>query len=207
MSAPEKRSSGSVFSGTLGATLEWYDFTLYVYLAPIIAALFFPSASSVDSLLATFGVFAGGYLMRPVGALVIGNFGDTRGRRAALLLSIGVMGAGMVLIAILPTEGSIGVAAPLALVLIRLAQGFSLGGEFGGTITLLAEAAPASRRGWIVNYAQVSAGVGTLLSSTVVFTAHLLLSNAQMLDWGMADPLRARGRARGARRGLAAADP
>lgn len=181
-------SAGSVFSGTLGAALEWYDFTLYVYLAPIIAALFFPTASTVDSLLATFAVFAGGYLMRPLGAAVLGNYGDTRGRKAALLLSIAVMGVGMVLISVLPTESSIGILAPILLVAVRLAQGFSLGGEFGGAITLLAEAAPERRRGWFVNYAQVSAGAGTLLSSGTVFVLHLLFSNEQMMDFGWRIP-------------------
>jgi MHS family proline/betaine transporter-like MFS transporter len=179
---------GSVFSGTLGAALEWYDFTLYVYLAPIIATLFFPAASTVDSLLATFGIFAGGYLMRPLGAALIGNYGDTHGRKAALLLSISVMGVGMVMIGVMPTESSIGIAAPILLMVVRLAQGFSLGGEFGGAITLLAESVPAERRGWFVNYAQVSAGVGTLLSSGTVFVLNLVFTNGQMLDFGWRIP-------------------
>lgn len=179
---------GSLFSGTLGATLEWYDFTLYVYLAPIISVLFFPSSSPIDSLLATFGVFAAGYLMRPLGAAVIGNYGDTHGRRAALLFSITAMGAGMFVIAVLPTESSIGILAPIALVLVRLVQGFSLGGEFGGAITILAESAPARRRGWFVNFAQVSAGVGTLLSSGLVVVLHSFLSDGQMQDFGWRIP-------------------
>ncbi len=182
------RRNRSLFSGTLGATLEWYDFTLYVYLAPVISVLFFPSSSPIDSLLATFGVFAAGYLMRPLGAAVIGNYGDTHGRRAALLFSITAMGAGMFVIAVLPTESSIGVLAPIALVLVRLVQGFSLGGEFGGAITLLAEAAPAMRRGWTVNFAQVSAGVGTLMSSGLVVVLHSFLSDSQMQDFGWRIP-------------------
>lgn len=184
MSGPRTKGQRSVAAGTLGAALEWYDFTLYVYLAPLIADLFFPTATTVDSLLATFGVFAGGYLMRPLGAALLGNYGDTHGRKAALLLSISVMGAGMVVIGALPTEASIGILAPIALIVVRLAQGFSLGGEFGGAITLLAENAPPERRGWIVNYAQVSAGAGTLMSSGVVALLHALLSNEQMLDFG-----------------------
>ncbi len=182
------RTRASVFSGTLGAALEWYDFTLYVYLAPVIARLFFPEASTVDSLIATFGIFAGGYLMRPLGAAVIGNYGDTHGRKAALLLSISVMAVGMFVISGLPTEATIGVAAPILLMVVRLAQGFSLGGEFGGAITLLAESVPADRRGWFVNYAQVSAGVGTLLSSMTVFVLNVLLSHEQVLDYGWRVP-------------------
>lgn len=184
MSGRPPTGQRSVAAGTLGAALEWYDFTLYVYLAPLIAELFFPSASTVDSLLATFGVFAGGYLMRPLGAALLGSYGDTHGRKAALLLSISVMGTGMVIIGVLPTEASIGILAPLALIVVRLAQGFSLGGEFGGAITLLAESAPEDRRGRIVNYAQVSAGAGTLMSAGVVALLHALLSNEQMLDFG-----------------------
>jgi MHS family proline/betaine transporter-like MFS transporter len=184
VSSRRRRGKRSVAAGTLGAALEWYDFTLYVYLAPLIAQLFFPTGSTVDSLLATFGVFAGGYLMRPLGAALLGSYGDTHGRKAALLLSIGVMGAGMVVIGVLPTESAIGILAPIALIGVRLVQGFSLGGEFGGAITLLAENAPADRRGWIVNYAQVSAGAGTLLSAGVVALLHALLSNEQMLDFG-----------------------
>ena len=187
-SGPPEGGRNSIFSGTLGATLEWYDFTLYVYLAPVISTLFFPGGSSIDSLLATFGVFAVGYLMRPLGAAVIGNYGDTRGRKAALLLSISVMAVGMLLISVLPTEGTIGAAAPILLISVRLLQGFSLGGEFGGAITLLAEAVPALRRGWFVNFAQVSAGVGTLLSSGIVFGLNLVFSNQQMLDFGWRIP-------------------
>ncbi|HKJ36090.1 MAG TPA: MFS transporter [Solirubrobacterales bacterium] len=178
----------SVFSGTLGATLEWYDFTLYVYLAPVIATLFFPSSSTVDSLLATFGVFAAGYLMRPLGAALIGNYGDSHGRKSALVLSISVMGAGMLIISALPTEASIGVLAPILLVVVRLAQGFSLGGEFGGAITLLAESVPARQRGWFVNYAQVAAGVGTLLSSGIVFILNIVFTNSQVNDYAWRFP-------------------
>lgn len=185
---PERRRGLSFFSGTFGAALEWYDFTLYVYLATVISGLFFPSENAVDSLLATFGVFAAGYIMRPLGAAVIGNYGDTHGRKAALLLSIGVMAVGMVLIGVLPTEGTIGFLAPLALVLIRLAQGFSLGGEFGGAITLLAESAPARKRGWVVNFAQVSASLGTMASAGIVVLLHAQLSDAQMADFGWRIP-------------------
>ena len=148
----------------------------------------YPAASTVDSLLATFGIFAGGYLMRPLGAALIGNYGDTHGRKSALLLSIAVMGVGMVMIGVMPTESSIGVAAPILLMVVRLAQGFSLGGEFGGAITLLAESVPAEHRGWFVNYAQVSAGVGTLLSSGTVFVLNLVFTNGQMLDFGWRIP-------------------
>lgn len=164
--------------------MEWYDFTLYIYLAPVISELFFPSDNSLDSLLATFGVFAAGYLMRPLGAAILGNVGDTRGRKFALGLSISLMAVGMLMIGLLPTEGSIGVLAPILLVLIRLAQGFSLGGEFSGSIVLLAESAQPRRRGFTTNLVQISTGIGFLLSSATVAVLHAMLTDAQMESWG-----------------------
>jgi MHS family proline/betaine transporter-like MFS transporter len=183
MESGEERKRSAWF-GTLGAAMEWYDFTLYVYLAPVISGLFFPSDNSLDSLLATFGVFAAGYLMRPLGAAVLGNIGDTRGRKFALGLSISLMAVGMLLIGLLPTESSIGVLAPILLVLVRLAQGFSLGGEFSGSIVLLAESAKPRRRGFTTNLVQISTGIGFLLSSATVAILHALLTDQQMDTWG-----------------------
>ena len=176
MESGEERKRSAWF-GTLGAAMEWYDFTLYVYLAPVISGLFFPSDNSLDSLLATFGVFAAGYLMRPLGAAILGNIGDTRGRKFALGLSISLMAVGMLLIGLLPTESSIGVLAPILLVLVRLAQGFSLGGEFSGSIVLLAESAKP-------RLVQISTGIGFLLSSATVAILHALLTDQQMDTWG-----------------------
>ncbi len=184
----KESSRSSAWFGTLGAAMEWYDFTLYVYLAPVISKLFFPSDSSLDSLLATFGVFAAGYLMRPLGAAILGNIGDQRGRKFALGLSISLMAFGMLLIGFLPTESSIGLLAPLLLVLIRLAQGFSLGGEFSGSIVLLAESAEPRRRGFTTNLVQFSTGIGFLASSATVAALHALLTNDQMDSWGWRVP-------------------
>ncbi|HRV59829.1 MAG: MFS transporter [Solirubrobacterales bacterium] len=183
MKGSEERSKSAWF-GTLGAAMEWYDFTLYVYLAPVISQLFFPSDNSLDSLLATFGVFAAGYLMRPLGAAILGDIGDTRGRKFALGLSISVMALGMLLTGLLPTEASIGALAPILLVLIRMAQGFSLGGEFSGSIVLLAESAKPRHRGFTTNLVQISTGIGFLLSSATVAILHALLDNHQMDTWG-----------------------
>ena len=183
MESGEERKRSAWF-GTLGAAMEWYDFTLYIYLAPVISGLFFPSDNSLDSLLATFGVFAAGYLMRPLGAAVLGNIGDTKGRKFALGLSISLMAGGMLLIGLLPTESTIGVLAPILLVLIRLAQGFSLGGEFSGSIVLLAESANPRRRGFTTNLVQISTGIGFLLSSATVAFLHAMLTDQQMDTWG-----------------------
>ena len=115
----QRRRVGAAMLGSIGSALEWYDFTLYVYLAPVLADLFFPSSDPLDGLLATYGVFAAGFLMRPLGAVFFGNLGDTRGRKAALSYSVVMMSIAMVLIGLLPTHASIGVAAPIALALLR----------------------------------------------------------------------------------------
>ncbi|NLT05777.1 MAG: MHS family MFS transporter [Solirubrobacterales bacterium] len=182
--ARKRQPRRNTLFGTLGAAMEWYDFTLYVFLAPVISKLFFPADDEIASLLATFGVFAAGYLMRPLGAAVLGNLGDTRGRKAALAISITMMGAGMVAIGLLPTEATIGVLAPILLVALRLVQGFSLGGEFSGSIVLLAESAEPRRRGFTTNLVQISTGSGFLLSSGTVALLHLLLSDSQMESFG-----------------------
>jgi MHS family proline/betaine transporter-like MFS transporter len=171
-------------AGALGTTLEWFDFTLYVYLAPVIGELFFPSDDKLASLLATFGVFAAGYLMRPLGAAFFGRYGDTRGRKAALTLSVLLMSVPMLAISLLPTHEEIGVAAPILLVILRLVQGFSVGGEFSGSIVLLQESSGPGHRGFVSNLAQVTAGAGFLLSSLVATILHASLSTQQMQDWG-----------------------
>jgi MHS family proline/betaine transporter-like MFS transporter len=170
--------------GIIGTTLEWYDFTLYVYLAPVIAAVFFPSDDELASLLATFGVFAVGYLMRPIGAILFGYYGDTRGRRAALMTSVLLMSVPMLVIAILPTYDAIGIVASIILVLLRMVQGISLGGEFSGTLTLLNESAEPGRRGLTGGFAMFTAGIGMLLASGVSAVLHALLSDSQMEEFG-----------------------
>jgi MHS family proline/betaine transporter-like MFS transporter len=149
----------------IGTILEWYDYSLYVYLAPVFAGLFFPSGNQVTSLIATFAVFAAGYLMRPLGAAFFGYYGDTRGRKKALVLRVALMSVPTVGIAVLPTHASIGAAVAVLLVLLRLLQGFSVGGEFSGSIVLLAESARRGRRGFTAAVVAAMGGVGVLLAS------------------------------------------
>lgn len=182
------RGRGAIFVGALGTTLEWFDFTLFIYLAPVISKLFFPSSDGVTSLLATFAVFAVGYLMRPLGGLFFGSYGDRHGRKQALLISISLMSVPMLVTGILPTEGTIGLAAPILLALMRLTQGFSVGGEFSGSIVLLQENAPPGRRGFVSNLAQTTAGAGFLLSSLTVTIIHATLSADQVHSWGWRIP-------------------
>lgn len=121
----------AVVAASLGNALEWYDIIIYAFMAPVISRLFFPQLDDPLGLIITFGLFGVSYLIRPVGAMVIGSYGDTHGRKAALTLTIGLMTLGTALMAFAPTYATVGVAAPLLIVCSRLLQGFSAGGEFG----------------------------------------------------------------------------
>jgi MHS family proline/betaine transporter-like MFS transporter len=180
----QRRRRTSAMLGSIGAALEWYDFTLYVYLAPVLAALFFPASDPLDGLLAAYGVFAAGFLMRPLGAVFFGNLGDARGRKTALTYSVVMMSIAMVLIGLLPTHASIGVAAPIALVLLRLVQGFSVGGEASGTYVLMFETARRGRRGLGAALAATMASLGVLLAALAVTIMHAVLNTGQTADHG-----------------------
>ncbi len=119
----------TIAAGTIGTILEWYDFGIYAFLATVLAKHFFPTADPTVSLIAAFGVFASGYLMRPVGAVVLGQIGDRVGRRPALILAVAVMGAATAAIAVVPTYETIGLAAPILLTMLRLLQGVAVGGD------------------------------------------------------------------------------
>lgn len=175
--------------GALGTIIEWYDFSLYVFLAPIYARVFFPGAEGVDGVLATLGIFAVAYLARPLGAVAFGHFGDRAGRRGALLISAGIIAVALAVNAGLPDEKTIGAAAPLALFAVRLAMGFAVGGEYSGILVYLLETASVRQRGLIVSYAPAAAGIGTLLAvgSTAIVSA--LLTPAQLDDWGWRIPV------------------
>jgi MHS family proline/betaine transporter-like MFS transporter len=130
--AKEIQVRQAVGAAVIGNVLEWYDFAVYAYLAGVIGKSFFPSDNEITSLLATFAVFGVGFVVRPLGGIVIGWIGDHKGRKVSLLLTIFLMAAGTVLIGVIPTYRSIGVAGAVLLVLARLLQGFSAGGEWGG---------------------------------------------------------------------------
>jgi MFS transporter, MHS family, proline/betaine transporter len=168
----------------LGTTLEWYDFALYLYLAPVLAGLFFPGHDAFSALLATFAVFAVSYFMRPVGALFFGQLGDRLGRRAALIASLSLMIAPMIVIAVMPTWSAIGIAAPILLVAMRMAQGFSVGGEFSGTLVLMSESSEDGRRGFTSGIAMSAVGLGLLLASGMAALLHAVLTTSQMDAFG-----------------------
>ncbi len=156
-----------VTAGLVGNVLEWYDFAIYGFFAPILAAQFFPSGNRMVSLLAAFGAFAVGFLMRPVGAAVFGHIGDRYGRARALLLSVAMMAIPTVLMGLLPTYATIGIAASFLIVLLRMFQGMAVGGEFTSSIVFLAERAPPSRRGFFASMSMFGATTGTLLGAAV----------------------------------------
>jgi MHS family proline/betaine transporter-like MFS transporter len=173
-----------VTAGVIGNVLEWYDFAVYGFFAPILAAKFFPSSDARLSLLAAFGTFAVGFLMRPVGAAVFGHIGDRYGRARALLLSVLLMAIPTALMGLLPTYAQIGIAAPLVLVALRMCQGVAVGGEFTSSIVFLAENAPAPRRGFFSSFAMFGATMGTMLGSAVGGLLTNALSQDALESWG-----------------------
>jgi MFS transporter, MHS family, proline/betaine transporter len=174
----------TLMAGAIGNVLEWYDFALYGYFAPVFAAMFFPSEQASVSLLSAFGVFAIGFLARPLGALLFGYIGDTIGRRDALAWSVILMAIPTVIVGLLPTYETIGIAAPLALTLCRFLQGLSVGGEFTGSVTFLVEHAAPSQRGYIGSWAGFSAQVGALLGSGVGAFVASIMTDKALHQWG-----------------------
>jgi MHS family proline/betaine transporter-like MFS transporter len=178
----------AVIAAVIGNVLEWYDFAVYAFVAGIIARKFFPQTDEVTALLSTFLAYGLGFVARPLGGIIIGRLGDTRGRRAALMLTIFMMAAGTVLIGVLPTYASIGLLAPLLLVVARLLQGFSAGGEWGGSTAYIVEWAPAGQRGWFGSFQQTSVVAGLLLGSGVAALLNTVLTPEQMDGWGWRVP-------------------
>lgn len=178
----------AVMAGFIGNVVEWYDFALYGYMAGIIANLFFPGEDSIAALIATYGVFAAGFLMRPLGSVVFGWLGDTLGRSPTMLISVSLMALPTLLLGCLPVYDSIGLWAPLLLVLIRLVQGLSVGGEFSSSVTYLVETAPRSRRGLAGSWANTGTMVGMLLGSAVAALTTSLFAQETLLAWGWRVP-------------------
>jgi MHS family proline/betaine transporter-like MFS transporter len=163
----QKLSVLSLVAGLIGNILEWYDFGLYGYFAPLIAARFFPAHDAILSLLAAYAGFAVGFAMRPFGALVFGHIGDRVGRRTVLVISVTLMGVATTAIGLLPNFRMAGLWAPVLLLVVRLFQGFSVGGEFTGSVSYLIETAPANRRGYAGSYANIGSTGGYLLAAAM----------------------------------------
>ena len=173
---------------TIGNALEFFDFTVFTFLMLVIGPLFFPAASGYGQLLLTTATFGVGFLMRPVGGMLIGSYADRHGRRAAMTLTLWLMGLGCGLIALAPTYAQMGIAGPVIMVLARLIQGFAAGGEVGASTTLLVEHAPPSRRVFYSSWQFGSQSLGVMLGALVVALLTAALTPEQMKDWGWRVP-------------------
>jgi len=170
--------------GVVGNIMEWYDFAVYGFFVSIIGRQFFPSDDPIISLIASFGTFAGGFLMRPIGGILFGSIGDKIGRQRAMYLSVMTMALPTMLIGALPTYASVGVWAPILLITIRLIQGLSVGGEYTSSLVFLVESSPDNKRAYNAMWGSWGASVGTLLGSGVGFLIAFLLTPEQLESWG-----------------------
>jgi MFS transporter, MHS family, proline/betaine transporter len=186
--APEKSTRmRAVVAASIGNALEWFDFIVYGFFAVTIARLFFPSGSETVSLLLALGTFGVTFFMRPLGAMVIGSYADRHGRKSAFTLTILLMMVGTAIIATAPTFTSIGILAPILIVLARLIQGFSAGGEFGSATAFLAEQNP-ERRGFYASWQFASQGLTTILATGFGVALATLLTVEQLNSWGWRIP-------------------
>ena len=186
---PEQRSTArrAVIATSMGNALEWFDIIVYASFAVVISRLFFPAADGVTALLFTFGAFATSYLIRPLGALVLGSYADRSGRKNALTLTIAIMTLGTAIMALAPTAATIGPAAGLIILASRLLQGFSAGGEFGTATTFLVENAP-DRKAFYASWQVATQGAAMFLASAFGFGLNVGLTPEQLNTWGWRVP-------------------
>jgi MFS family permease len=173
-----------IAASSVGTIIEWYDFYLYAVLAAFLAPLFFPNDNPTASLLAAFATFGAGFAVRPLGAVVFGHIGDLVGRKYAFLITVSIMGLGTAVIGLLPGYAQIGVLAPTILVLLRLAQGLALGGEYGGAAIYVAEHSPDNRRGYLTSWIQTTATVGLVLALFVILLCRVNMGAETFAAWG-----------------------
>ncbi|OIK11392.1 MFS transporter [Bacillus sp. MUM 13] len=186
--AETRRITGNIFKGSVGNLIEWYDWYVYSAFAVYFSAEFFPSGDPTSQLLNTAAIFAVGFLMRPLGSLLMGRYADRFGRRSALTLSITVMAGGSLVIACTPGYSTIGMLAPIILVLARLLQGLSLGGEYGTSATYLSEMASNGRRGFYSSFQYVTLVAGQMVALGVQIILQQMLDEADMKSWGWRIP-------------------
>ena len=177
-----------IFASSLGTIFEWYDFYLYGALAIIIAQQFFTDLDATTGFIFALLAFSAGFIVRPFGGLVFGRLGDMVGRKYTFLITIVIMGISTFLVGILPNYNSIGIAAPIILIILRLIQGLALGGEYGGAITYVAEYAPQHRRGAYTSWIQITATTGLLLSLVVILGVRTLVGEEAFSAWGWRIP-------------------
>src|SRR5688572_4997277 len=168
--------------------IEWYDFYIFGSLATIIAPLFYPQGNNTLALIAYLSTFAVGFVVRPFGALFFGRIGDLVGRKYAFLVTLVIMGGATALIGVLPTYATIGVAAPIILLVIRVLQGLALGGEYGGAAVYVAEHVPDGQRGFYTSFIQITATLGLFVSLAVILLVQNTMSEAAFREWGWRVP-------------------
>ncbi|AZL68518.1 MULTISPECIES: MFS transporter [Pseudomonas] len=177
-----------IFASSLGTVFEWYDFYLYGSLAAIIAKHFFAGVNETTAFIFALLAFAAGFAVRPFGAIVFGRLGDMIGRKHTFLITIVIMGLSTAIVGLLPNYATIGVAAPVILITLRLLQGLALGGEYGGAATYVAEHAPKGRRGFFTAWIQTTATLGLFLSLLVILSCRTLMGSEVFEDWGWRVP-------------------
>ncbi|MFD8912538.1 MFS transporter [Streptomyces sp. NPDC059575] len=178
----------AVGASALGNCMEWFDFGVYSYLAATIGKVFFPGASPGAQVISSFATFAAAFVVRPLGGLFFGPLGDRHGRQKVLATTMIMMALGTFAIGVIPGYASIGIAAPILLLVARMVQGFSTGGEYGGATTFVAEYSPDRRRGFLSSWLDFGTFVGYALGSALVTALNLWLTDAQMLSWGWRIP-------------------
>src|SRR5439155_21663238 len=178
----------AIIGASSGNLVEWFDFYVYSFCAIYFAPAFFPSGNPTTQLLNTAGVFAAGFLMRPIGGWLFGRIADKHGRRTSMMISVLMMCGGSLMIAFLPTYAAIGAAAPALLLVARLFQGLSVGGEYGTSATYMSEVALQGRRGFYASFQYVTLIGGQLLAVLVLVVLQQLLSTEQLKDWGWRVP-------------------
>jgi MFS family permease len=177
-----------IVASAAGTMIEWYDFYIFGSLAAIIAGTFFPQDNPTAGFLLTLATFATGFAVRPLGAIVFGRIGDAVGRKYAFLITLLLMGGATTAIGLLPTYATIGIAAPLVLVVLRLLQGLALGGEYGGAAVYVAEHVPDDRRGFYTSFIQITATLGLFLSLGVILGVRLVIGEEAFAAWGWRVP-------------------
>src|SRR5690242_5650448 len=177
-----------IAAAAVGTMIEWYDFYIFGSLAAIIAPLFYPQGNDTLALIAYLSTFAVGFVVRPFGALVFGRIGDLVGRKYAFLVTLIIMGGATAIVGVLPTYATIGVAAPIALLVIRILQGLALGGEYGGAAVYVAEHVPDGKRGFYTSFIQITATLGLFVSLVVILVVQNALGPAEFRVWGWRVP-------------------
>ncbi|MFT4031492.1 MAG: MFS transporter [Siphonobacter sp.] len=181
---PKKRLWNVIFASSAGTVIEWYDFYIFGSLAAIISTKFFPSDNPTAAFLSTLATHGAGFVARPFGAIVFGRLGDLVGRKYTFLVTLILMGGSTFAIAFIPQYGSIGIIAPIALLLLRILQGLALGGEYGGAATYVAEYSPDQERGKFTSFIQTTASIGFFVSIIVILSCQLALGKEAFGDWG-----------------------